>query len=430
VFYSGAQGLELIVAEGDRWIPNLEAPTAKEVLDYLRREQQYGNKVTGRTIEQHFGGTGYGWELDVLRVVLAVLLRAGAVEVTHQGRRYRGHQDPQSRVPLTNTPAFRAASFAPRESAPTLRDLTRSVEQYEQLTGEEVDVEEAAIATALKKFAAAEVQILIPLEATARAQALDSLLVPIADYRATLDAIMQADTDDCVRILAGEGASLRETRDRLRQIGQVLEPSALRTLQLARTALRQLWPLLQAHEVDEATSMAADELRSLLEGEELYRNLPNIRSAGTSLVARFYDLYRGIHEERLTLAVEAIDAIKGDPAWLSVTDEDVQTNLLAPLTSRACVNFALPEGSLTCSGCNATLGQMESDIDAIPALQSIVAARLQTAVAPPDQRVERVRVAPFFVDSIEDDVLFNEAVERLRSHLRKLVDEGARIVLE
>lgn len=114
VLYDGPQGFGLIVQEGARWVPNQSAAVAKEVLDYLRKEHSYGNKVTGKSLEEHFGGLGYGWEREVLRLILAVMLRAGAVEVTYQGRRFRGHQDPQSRVPFSSNQAFRAASFAPR----------------------------------------------------------------------------------------------------------------------------------------------------------------------------------------------------------------------------------------------------------------------------------------------------------------------------
>src|SRR5207302_8991161 len=88
----------------------------------------------------------------MLRLVLAFLLRAGAIEVPYQGRRFRNHQDPQCRVPFTNNTAFKAASFAPRES-PSLKTLTTAVQHFEELTGEEVDIEEGAIATAFKKVA-------------------------------------------------------------------------------------------------------------------------------------------------------------------------------------------------------------------------------------------------------------------------------------
>src|SRR5258708_3635909 len=110
VFYAGEQGLNLIVMEDGKPVFNASADIAKEIMDYISHEHAYGNKVTGKSLEEHFQGIGYGWERDMLRLVLAVLLRTGSIEVTSQGRRFRNHQDPQSRVPFTNNVAFRTAS--------------------------------------------------------------------------------------------------------------------------------------------------------------------------------------------------------------------------------------------------------------------------------------------------------------------------------
>src|ERR1022692_735604 len=116
LFHGGDKGLGLVTKEGGRFVPNVKAETPQEILTYLKREHSYGEKVTGAKITEEFGGLGYGWSSDIVRLVLAVLFRAGAIEVTHQARRYRNYQEPQARVPFTTTPAFRAASFSPRES--------------------------------------------------------------------------------------------------------------------------------------------------------------------------------------------------------------------------------------------------------------------------------------------------------------------------
>ncbi|MHB1444020.1 MAG: BREX system P-loop protein BrxC, partial [Candidatus Humimicrobiaceae bacterium] len=84
VFYSGTHGLNLVIKDGARYIPNTTADVSREVLDYLAREFSYGNKETrtGKYLETHFGGLGYGWDTDILRLILAVLFRAGAIEIS------------------------------------------------------------------------------------------------------------------------------------------------------------------------------------------------------------------------------------------------------------------------------------------------------------------------------------------------------------
>ena len=80
VFYDGRAGARAGHqgrAEVRRRTPT--ADVAKEVLDYLKSEHSYGNKESrmGKALEKRFGGIGYGWERDMLRLVLAVLFRAG-----------------------------------------------------------------------------------------------------------------------------------------------------------------------------------------------------------------------------------------------------------------------------------------------------------------------------------------------------------------
>ena len=67
----------------------------------------------GKALEQRFGGIGYGWDRDMLRLILALLFRAGEIEVTYQGNRFHNYQDPASRTPFTNNPAFRSSLFSP-----------------------------------------------------------------------------------------------------------------------------------------------------------------------------------------------------------------------------------------------------------------------------------------------------------------------------
>ena len=193
VFYDGDEGLGLVMPEGARYVPNPSAEISKEVLDYLKGEHAYGNKVTGKILEERFGGMPYGWDRDVLKMVLAVLLRAGSIEVTYQGRRFRNHLDPQCRTPFATTSAFRAASFAPREAI-DLKTLINAVKQYEGLTGDEVDVEEGALSAAFKKLADEEMGLLLPVISDARANRLP-VLDALEDYRNTLQVVRDAASD-------------------------------------------------------------------------------------------------------------------------------------------------------------------------------------------------------------------------------------------
>jgi hypothetical protein len=426
VFYGGEQGLGLIAKEGTKFAPNPSAEIAKEILDYIKRQHAYGEKVTGKDLEAHFQGIGYGWERDMLRLVLAVLLRAGAIEVTYQGRRFRNHLDPQCRVPFTSNPAFRAASFAPRESI-DLKTLTTAVRHYEALTGEEVDVEEAAIASAFQKLATEERQALHGVEATVKAYRLPMMEV-LDEYRSTLQAVLNSPSDDCVRILAGEGKSFQETRDRIRKIREATSDEKLKLLDRARIALGQMWPVLEQRAQDSNVGPQAVQLRDDVEKSNFYEYWSQIVSATEAIERAYRALYEPGHEERRKAFGHAIEEVKGRPEWAAVPEE-IQTPTLAPLTSRMCDALDLPVGAVVCGHCSATIPQMESELEAVTSLRTQVLRRLQELTAP-QEKVERVRVSDLFTEPLDSEESLNEGLERLRDHLQKLIAAGVKVILE
>lgn len=139
VFYGGDAGLNLVIKDGAKFVPNPNADIAKEVLDYLNQQHSYGNKDTriGKALETRFGGLGYGWDRDILRLVLAVLFRAGSIEVSSKGQRFDSYQDPNSSEPFINNMAFKSALFTPVKPI-GMSTLKQAVENYEELTGETV----------------------------------------------------------------------------------------------------------------------------------------------------------------------------------------------------------------------------------------------------------------------------------------------------
>jgi intracellular sulfur oxidation DsrE/DsrF family protein len=431
VFYGGPQGLGLVIKEGAKYVPNAQADIAKEVLSFLQAKHAYGEKITGKDIDQHFQGIGYGWERDMLRLVLAVLLRAGAIEVTYQGRRFRNHMDAQCRVPFANNTAFKSASFAPYESV-DLKTLIAAVQALEELTGEEVDVEEGAISLALKKLAEEELKLLIPIEATARANYLP-ITSFLEDYHQTLMGIQSAASDDCVRTLAGEGESLESSRNRLHQIHAALTDAGLATIRQARQTATMVWPALIGRPEGEEIKDAADELQACLTSLDIDRQLSQLQSLTATITAVFEAAYTQLHNQRHDGYTKAIDVIRNRPEWESLP-EGMGDSLLLPLTSRACQESAdLTNTGIRCQACNATLSQMESDLAALQGLKVQVLARLQELTTPADQkqtRVERVRVSDFFGGVLDNDESINSAVERFREHLLKLIDEGAKIIVE
>jgi hypothetical protein len=298
IFAAGDHGLGLVVKDGAKNIINTSASVVKEVLDYLKSEHSYGNKDTrmGRALERRFCGIGYGWTLEMVQLLLATLFRANEVEVTYQGNRYASYQDPASRVPFTKVPAFRSSLFSPRQSV-GLKTLTQAVQQLEDLTGEEVDVEEGAIATAFKKVAAEELEKLYPLSALAEAHHLP--IVPLlADYKQTLVGIQASASDDCVRILTETGAIFGDTREKVRKLREVLSPASLDTLRQARAVTEQVWQRLSAHCPSPEVAENVKDLKALLTSDQFIESFDAIAAKTKTVIGAYKQAYLALFDRR------------------------------------------------------------------------------------------------------------------------------------
>ena len=432
IFYAGENGLGLVVQDGAKLVLNPAADVAREVLGYLESEYSYGNKDTrtGRALERRFGGVGYGWERDMIRLILALLFRAGSIEVTYQGNLYRNYQDPLSRVPLTNNVAFRGSLFSPRQSL-GLKTLTLAVQQLEDLTGEEVDVEEGAIAAAFKKLASEELEKLHPVVATAKAYQLPIVSL-LTDFQQTLVGIQASTSDDCVRILTETGDLFQQSRERISTIRAILDDhNTLHVIRQARTVIHEVWPKLASRPLADTDKQKNEELQKLLSSEQFFEHLETIAAHTASLMTVYRETYLDLFDRRRKAFERAIEDVKGRAEWQVVAPEFAES-LLVPLRSRLGDDTDCQSIAAGNSLGNATFAEMESDLAAAEALKAAALAQLQEAVIEktPETVIRRVRITEIFARPIQSQEDLNAALDQLRDALQKLLDEGAAIILE
>jgi hypothetical protein len=434
VFYPGDHGLGLVVKDGPKNIINTNADVAKEVLDYLKSEHSYGNKDSrmGKALEKRFGGTPYGWERDMLRLILATLFRAGEIEVTYQGNLFHIYQDPASRTPFTNNTAFRSALFSPRQSV-GLKTLTQAVQQLESLTGEEVDVEEGAIATAFKKVAAEELEKLYPLKATAEAHQLP-ILPLLSEFQQTLVGIQSSASDDCVRILTESGPQFAEARDKVRKMRESLDTKAIALLRQSRLATEQVWERLAPHCLSPEIATSVEELKTLLSSEQFIDSWDAIAQRTKAVLDAYKHAYIDLFERRKQAYESAIEEIKNRPEWgpLEATNPGTASSLLSPLLGRVGTDEDKDAVSKGTSLGKASLTEMESDLCAVEGLKSSVLVKLQELSMGGEKKapVRRVRVSEFFNRPIQTQAELKKALELIADSLQKYIDEGAIIILE
>jgi hypothetical protein len=432
VFYHDKPDLSLIVKQAGQFVPNLGCDLCRELLDYLRREHAYGNKVTGKMIETHFGGIGFGWELESIRLGIAVLFRGGAAEVSHQGRKYRHYTEPPARQPFQSNPAFRAASFAPREAL-DLKVLASAARMYEEITGKDVNVEEGAIAQAFKQTAAADREKLVPLWAR-----LHALKVPGAETAQEqlkwVEGILDSPPDDCVKTLAFEGKTYRENRKAVEELEKAATDDNIEGIGVARRILEEQWPLLRLRGANGELQSKAEGLAAILKSDDCLRRIEGLKAASEAISSAYRQVYTVTFEKRQKAYSQAIEMIKGRPEWLAASEgsdisADQRDAILQPLMSRAGVEMDLPPGATVCRRTGATLAQLESEIQAMDAIAGQTLRRLMEIVAP-KETIERVSVSKLYPARISREAELEQFLLALRDKLGKILAQGATIILE
>jgi hypothetical protein len=432
IFYDDKAERALVVKQSNRMVPNLGCDLCREILGYLQDKHKYGERVTGKMLETHFSGLGFAWDRESIRLGLAILFRGGAVEVTHQGRKYRNYVEAAARPPFTKNPDFRAASFSPRETL-DLKVLAAAARMYEEITGKDVNIEEGAIAEALKAVASSDQAKLIPLEAR-----LSALKLPGAKaVREQLDwvnGILEMPADDCVKTLAGDGKAYLDGRQHAAKLEKLATDENIQTIATARRVLNDQWPVLEARQPDDELFSAAEALQKRLDSETALEEIEAIRLDAESLGTAYHTLYSSRFEKRRTAYSEARDEVKGHPDWLVLAERyesqpDQLDHLLAPLSQRADPELDLPAGATTCRRTGATLGQIESDLDAVEAIAKQVLRKVMNDAAP-EEVVERVAVAKLYPGRIGTEKELDDFIESLRERLAKTIAKGATIIFE
>ena len=130
----GSEGLAMFVRSGGAVRFEPDSPAARHVLGYLKDRVDYGEKPSGRAMEEHFSSPPFGWEPDVVRVVAAGLHRAGAIRITTRGRTYDDYTEQQAWPALIRTLDFRNATFAPQAMIGAV-ELVQARDAYTGLTG-------------------------------------------------------------------------------------------------------------------------------------------------------------------------------------------------------------------------------------------------------------------------------------------------------
>ena len=408
--------LGLLASQDGKAVIDVDCPPLREIFGQIEYDSGHGNKATGRSLVEHFGREPFGWDFEVVRLMVAALLAADKVQMRSGSATIDSRRALGAKEALTNNNNFRGASISPKKGI-DFGEVAKAAQHFKDTFGTEIrEINQSVVATELRaKMAEAEDEV------QAASTILASNRLPGAEIvDATLDQIktIQRGSEDLV---IGEfNNSYQKIKDGIRrasELNQHLTPTVIEDLEGALSALRVLWPVLDSEaDLDQAIRDSADNLEDLLHRETFYRELVDIDVCRTTIETE--------HARRLEKALvakvgeysSAVEDLALTPGWNDL-DDDTRSQIAATLRVHA-------EGT---GGERTPISQIRSDREACE-------SRLQQAVAQVHRTIEgdrmvTVNLRPYFRDGVEDVEQLDSALEGIREECERLIAANKKIIL-
>jgi len=428
VIYDGKDGMNIVVKQTGKYVINDSSEILAEVLGFVNEKHAYGEKIYGKTLDEHFSGNDYGWPRDVLRLVLAALFRSGKIEISYQSKRFRDYTDHLGREAITNNSSFKNAGFLPREQTITLQQIKDACINYESITGEEIDADESVIAKALKKLAESEKERLYELQAILRYNHLPCLDL-VTELLGTFKQIPDNGSDDCVKYLAEDGKELKQTLDKIVKIEKVIKGDNLNVLLDTNELLNKPSSVVTANvSPEDPVIKDIDDLKECLESEDFFDRVTSIKSLYKNIFSKYSELYSLVHAKRNADYRDLLLRLQSDPEWASLPP-DFQAELQKPVIEKSCDDLAM-DNIRYCTSCKSTYENIDSDILSLAGIEKNVFKKFQEFISKSSETVEIVHLNDYFNKSVTDFNDFKEQLDKFMAHIDELLKEGKKVILE
>ena len=429
-FYDVDGGLGLVQQSPEGYMLNQDAPVAAALLAYFRQEEAYGQSVTGRKLEEHFKKPPFGWRLELVQAVLALLLREGLVEIVAQGRRLYRREDPQVRRAFQSIRDFRNTTFRRRQPL-DIRERARAGRTLQELTGEEVPPEETALFEKARTWTREILEEVRLTQARLQDAGLTALLAPVREARAQLEELLNQDSQEVVRTLAERGRDLVQAMEAYRRVRPVAEDANLHQVRRARKVLQDFWPDI-ADKAPEGLRKRVQRVRNLLDSPELPEHLGLLRGVVSDIEALHRRVYEDLHRQRGEAYAQALAQVRTWPEWERVP-EAAREEALRDLMARACTDLDYDETAGRCRRCQARIATMRSDLRAVQGYLEEVRQALQArlpakAPAPSLVRLRLRDLVPTAHLRTPEDV--DALLAALRQALLKHIQQGREVEIE
>ncbi|VWX60042.1 conserved hypothetical protein [Burkholderiales bacterium 8X] len=409
-------GIGLLRDEKGRTVFRTESSPLKEVLDRIEERANYGDTASGRSLTDEFAKEPFGWDFEVVRLLVLSLLRAGKIEATSKGQTIDTVTGVEARDTFSNNNLFRQASFRPKKGI-EFEELVKASEAFRETFGSEVkELNAGAIVAELRKEVARNEDTVSSALATLTAHRLPGGAV-LDGAIGQMKAILRGSEDNSIATFNTSHRAIKDAIKRAMELEQVLNEPRLHDLERARKAQSSLWSFLsQESDIAEDLRTRASSLEDLLARETFFKDLPSIEQNTKAIETEYARRFDEALHDRIAAYTNAFDKLIKTPGWLEI-DEDQQRRLAGPF-----------ERGQKRDAERAPIPQLRADRDACEGRLRAAVAELRRIID--GERVTTVSVGSYFAEGVETEEQLEAALNGIREECSRLIGAGKKVIVQ
>jgi len=406
----------LLRDEKGKTVFRTESGTLKEVLDRIDERANYGDTASGRFLTDEFAKEPFGWDFEVVRLLVLSLLRSGKIEATSKGQTIESVTGVEARDTFSNNNLFRQAAFRPKKGI-EFEELVKASEAFRDTFGSEVkELNAGAIVAELRKEVARNEDTVASALATLTAHRLPGGTV-LDSAIGQMKAILRGSEDNAIATFNTSHRGIKDAIKRAVELEQVLSEPRLYDLERARKAQGVLWSFLsQESDVADELRTRAASLEDLLARETFFKELPSIEQHTRAIETEYARREDEALDARVAAYTKAFDKFIKTPGWSEI-DEDQQRRLAEPFErgkKRGTEHVPIP--------------QLRADRDACDGRLRAAIAELRRIID--GERIVTVSVGSYFAGGIETEEQLEAALDGVREECARLIGAGKKVIVQ
>ena len=410
--------LKLIRDENGQPVFNAASGPLKEVLDRIENKASYGEVASGKYLIDEFSNEPFGWNLDVVRLFVVSLVRAGMIRATSKGTVIESALSVDAKEAFSKNNLFRACSFQKKVSGTDINDWIDADAAFQEVFGKKIpELQAGVVAGAIRTAVENAEDSLKDALVTLHTKELPGTEV-LQEATDQMRSIRTGTEDDAITAFIAGYKTIKEAIKRGSELGKVLTAPALADLARAKTVLGTTWPFLeQEAELPDGLSDRAATLADLMAKETFFRELAAIEQAATAIQSEYDSRFKQAVDARAEAYEAAIEKLHAMDAWAELNEEQ-QTRIAQPLKSRATTSVQA----------SATIPFLRSELSACP--QHLKAAVKQMMELIEGNRLVTLNVNDFFTGRIETPEQLEAALGAIKQRVEKLLGEGKKVLVQ